>query len=105
MILAIGEILYDIFPEYKRMGGAPFNFAFHTKKLGMSVRFISRIGNDIEGKEIIEQLKLHKFKTAYIQIDDKHRTGRVIVEFDNNGAPVFNILPDAAYDYIDFDWQ
>ncbi|RZB32094.1 MAG: hypothetical protein SRB1_01713 [Desulfobacteraceae bacterium Eth-SRB1] len=49
MILAIGEILYDIFPEYKRLGGAPFDFAFHLKNLGMPVCFVSRIGNDLEG--------------------------------------------------------
>ena len=42
MILAIGEILYDIFPEYKRLGGAPFNFAFHVKNLGTPVCFISK---------------------------------------------------------------
>lgn len=103
MILAIGEILYDIFPGYKRMGGAPFNFAFHAKNLEMPVCFISRVGNDIEGKEIIKQLKQHKFKINHVQIDDKHRTGRVLVELGSNGAPVFNIMPDAAYDYIDFD--
>ncbi len=62
MILAIGEILYDIFPRYKRMGGAPFNFAFHAKNLGMPVCFISRVGNDSEGKEIIKRLKQYKFK-------------------------------------------
>lgn len=103
MILAIGEILHDIFPGYKRIGGAPFNFAFHTKNLGMPVCFISRIGNDTEGKEIIKRLKQYKFKTNNIQIDYKHGTGRVIVELDSNGVPAFNILPDAAYDYIDFD--
>ena len=85
------------------MGGAPFNFAFHTKNLGMPACFISRIGNDTEGKEIIKRLKQYKFKTDNIQIDYKHGTGRVIVELDSNGIPAFNILPDAAYDYIEFD--
>ena len=53
MILVIGEILFDIFPGYKRIGGAPFNFAYHLKKLGLPVRFVSGISNDTEGKEIL----------------------------------------------------
>lgn len=103
MIIAIGEILYDIFPGYKRIGGAPFNFAFHIKNLGMPVSFISRIGNDTEGEEIVEKLKQYKFKTNNIQIDYKHGTGKVVIDLDSNGVPAFNILPDTAYDYIKFD--
>lgn len=102
MILAIGEILYDIFPGYKRIGGAPFNFAFHAKYLEMPVCFISRVGNDTEGKEIIKRLKQYKFKINHIQIDNKHSTGKVIVKLNSKGVPEFNILPDVAYDHIDF---
>ena len=52
MILVIGEILMDIFPEDRRLGGAPFNFAFHLKKFGFPVTFISRIGKDSLGDTI-----------------------------------------------------
>lgn len=103
MILAIGEILFDIFPEYKRLGGAPFNFAFHLKNMGMPVCFISRIGNDTEGGEIVKQLKKYGFEIKNIQIDGKHRTGKVIVRLDDKGVPDFDILTDVAYDYIEFD--
>ncbi len=103
MILAIGEILFDIFPKYKRLGGAPFNFAFHLKNIGIPVCFISRIGNDTEGGEIVKQLKKYGFEIKNIQIDDKHRTGKVIVRLDGKGVPDFDILPDVAYDYIEFD--
>lgn len=102
MILAIGEILFDIFPGYKRLGGAPFNFAFHLKNIGIPVCFISRIGNDTEGGEIIKQLKKYGFEIKNIQIDDKHRTGKVIVRLDGKGVPDFDILTDVAYDYIEF---
>ena len=44
MILVIGEILFDLFGNNKKLGGAPFNFAFHLKKLGFPVRFVSRVG-------------------------------------------------------------
>ncbi len=46
MILVIGEILFDQFPDYRKLGGAPFNFAYHLQQLGYPVRFISRIGAD-----------------------------------------------------------
>ncbi len=102
MILAIGEILYDIFPEYKRLGGAPFNFAFHLKNLGMPVCFVSRIGNDTEGRKVIKFLQQNDLKSKNIQLDDRHRTGKVIIELNAKGVPEFNILPDVAYDYIEF---
>jgi len=102
VILAIGEILYDIFPEYKRLGGAPFNFAFHLKNLGMPVCFVSRIGNDLEGGEIINFLQQHDLPIENIQIDSRHSTGKVLIELDGKGVPAFNILPNVAYDYLEF---
>ena len=102
MILTIGEILYDIFPEYKRLGGAPFNFAFHVKNLGTPVRFISRVGNDLEGREIINFLQQHNLPIENIQTDNRHSTGKVLIELNGKGVPAFNILPDVAYDYIEF---
>ena len=52
LVISIGEILYDIFPGYKRIGGAPFNFAYHLQKMGIPVFFLSRIGKDQSGKDI-----------------------------------------------------
>lgn len=103
MILVVGEILFDAFPDYKRLGGAPFNFAFHLKNFGMPTRFITRIGNDADGKEILQQLKQYGFITDDIQVDNKHGTGSVMVKLDTKGVPEFNILPDVAYDHIAFD--
>lgn len=103
MILSIGEILFDIFPEYKRIGGAPFNFAFHLKKLGIPVRFISRIGNDPEGEEIVSKIKECGFSADDLQVDETHETGKVIVKLDKTGSPEFSIQRDAAYDFIKAD--
>jgi fructokinase len=102
MILVVGEILYDVFPDYKRMGGAPFNFAFHLKKFGFPVRFISRVGNDADGKEIIGKLEQFGFNLDDVQIDSSHPTGSVQVRLEENGVPNFKITPDVAYDYIEF---
>lgn len=101
MILAIGEILFDQFPEYKRIGGAPLNFAFHLARLNVPVRFISRIGNDDDGREILQQMHALNFPVNDIQISDTHPTGKVLVELNQKGVPSFNILPDVAYDHIE----
>ncbi len=102
MILSIGEILFDIFPDYKRLGGAPFNFAFHLKKLGMPVRFISRVGKDAEGDEIAGMIERYGFGLDNIQTDAQHATGTVLVETDDKGVPNFNILENTAYDHLDY---
>ncbi|MDH3884608.1 MAG: carbohydrate kinase [Desulfobacterales bacterium] len=102
MILVIGEILFDVFPNYRRLGGAPFNFAYHLKNFGFNVRFISRIGMDEAGKEILYKLELARFNLDDIQVDDDKPTGSVNVRLDNSGAPQFDIISDVAYDYIDF---
>ncbi len=103
MILSIGEILFDIFPEYKRIGGAPFNFAFHLKKLGIPVRFISRVGNDPEGEEILSEIERCGFTTEDVQVDNTHKTGKVNVKLDKNGVPKFDIQKNVAYDFIEPD--
>jgi len=102
VILVIGEILFDLFPEYRRLGGAPFNFAYHHKNFGFDVRFISKIGIDDAGKEILNKLKLAKFDLDGIQIDEVHPTGHVKVRLDKSGTPQFDIITGVAYDYIEF---
>jgi len=56
MVLVVGEMLFDIFLEYRRLGGAPFNFAYYLKKLGRYTRFISRIGRNEPGREISDYI-------------------------------------------------
>jgi fructokinase len=102
MILALGEILFDVFPDYRRLGGAPFNFAFHLKQLGFPVRFVSRIGEDRNGKEIRAAVEAHGFNPADLQLDSRHATGTVDVRLNNTGVPTFDIQPNVAYDHIDF---
>jgi fructokinase len=102
VILVIGEILYDVFPDGKRLGGAPFNFAYHLQSLGLPVRFITRIGSDKEGRGILNSLRRFHFSLDTVQIDDTHPTGRMDVQLDSEGIPTFHIVPDVAYDYIEF---
>ncbi len=102
MILVIGEILFDIFPGYKRLGGAPFNFAFHLKKLGFPVRFFSRVGVDKEGRDILNFLKSCGFDLEDIQIDPDHKTGHVTIEMDEKEEHHFHICKNVAYDHVQF---
>ena len=102
MVFVVGELLVDIFPDYKRIGGAPFNFAYHLKNFGLPVKFVSRIGHDDYGAEILSMLDRNRFDASDIQKDPVHATGQVQVSFDRAGNPQFDILPAVAYDYIDF---
>ncbi|CCQ92115.1 putative Fructokinase [Nitrospina gracilis 3/211] len=102
-VLVMGEVLFDKFESGKRLGGAPFNYAFHLHKMGIPVHFISRVGDDAEGREILEFARNHGFPTEGIQIDPHHPTGEVTVNSDSSNGHRFEILPDRAYDFIEVD--
>lgn len=99
-ILCFGEILFDVFPEYKQLGGAPFNFAYHLVQFGPQVAFVSRIGQDANGEEILSFLKERDFPTHYMQIDAEYPTGIVQVTLDDQRKPDFEITEGVAYDFI-----
>lgn len=101
MNLVIGEILFDVFPGYRRLGGAPFNVAFHLRHFGLPVRFFSRVGADPEGEEIRVFLAGNGFRLDDVQIDSAHPTGNVRVELDDRGVPQFDIVANVAYDYLE----
>ena len=101
MIVVLGEVLFDIFPDGMVIGGAPFNFAYHLKKLGFPVQFVSRIGRDSMGQNILDFILSHGFDPDDIQKDDDHETGTVQVQVTDNGH-VFHITPDAAWDHLEF---
>lgn len=105
LILVIGEVLYDIFPGFRRAGGAPFNFAFHLVQSGWAVKFITRVGADEDGRSLQELMRRSGFDLSYVQVDENRRTGRVMVYPDQNGGHSFDILKDAAYDYITFNTE
>ena len=103
LILSAGEILFDVFPEYKRPGGAPFNFFYHIFRLGLDAVFLSRIGADENGAEILNFLSQKQVPTRYIQQDPEHPTGWVQVKLDATGIPDFTIIQNVAYDYLQYD--
>ena len=78
-ILGVGEILWDVFPNGKKLGGAPANFAYHVSALGHEGIIVSRVGNDDYGREIIEQLISLGLTTDYIQIDGEKETTWIFI--------------------------
>ncbi len=99
-ILAYGELLWDILPTGKVLGGATANFIFRIRLFGDNGFLVSRIGNDENGKEAREILLNKGLPVHHIQTDDKFPTGTVPVELDEKGIPTFTIIPDVAYDHL-----
>lgn len=100
-IAAIGEILFDVYPDSRKLGGAPLNFLYHVFKLIGQGTFISRVGNDEAGKEILEFLNKHNVSSKFIQIDEEHPTGAATVKLKEKKEPVFIIEENRAYDFIE----
>ncbi|WP_445368254.1 PfkB family carbohydrate kinase [Methylomonas sp. BW4-1] len=96
-----GEVLFDNFPDGSRiLGGAPFNVAWHLQALGRPALFISRVGEDDAGREILAAMQSVGMTRSAMQIDAAHPTGSVAVSI-TDGQPSYRILDRQAYDYID----
>lgn len=95
----LGEVLFDCFGEDCKLGGAPFNVAWHLQGFGLSPRFISRVGEDSLGREALSRMRDWGLDTRWIEQDAEHPTGQVSVNLIDN-QPTYYILPSQAYDYI-----
>ncbi len=100
IIVGIGEILWDMLPSGKALGGAPANFAYHAGRLGEEGWAVSAVGDDALGHEILE-LVASKGLHSMIAVTDKP-TGTVQVELDDRGVPAYSIMEDVAWDNIPF---
>ncbi len=99
-IVGIGEILWDMLPSGKALGGAPANFAYHAGRLGEEGWAVSAVGDDALGREILD-LVASKGLHSMIAVTDKP-TGTVQVKLDDRGVPAYNIMEDVAWDNIPF---
>lgn len=99
-LLSFGEILWDVYPDSKAIGGASLNLAAHAALLGAEVDIASAIGNDALGKEAIDVLKTFGVKTEHISVLDEKDTGSVVVTLNEDKIPSYEIMDDVAYDYI-----
>ena len=101
-ILSCGEVLWDLFPEGARFGGAPANFACHAALLGGDVTMLSAVGNDRRGDEAVTILQGFGVETSLVQRILDEPTGSVGVSVDSAGKPSFEIHAGSAWDLIDW---
>lgn len=99
-LLAFGEVLWDIYPTQKYMGGATFNFAAHTVIHGDEAFLVSAVGDDDLGKETLLNVRQFGLKDDFVSIIQGKETGKCVVTLGENGIPSYNLLDDVAYDYI-----
>ena len=100
IIVGIGEILWDVLPTGKVLGGAPANFAYHVSQFGFDGYAVSAIGKDNLGNELIENLKGKFLKYVFEKVD--FPTGTVQVTLNSKGIPQYEICENVAWDNIPF---
>jgi fructokinase len=99
-VICFGEVLWDIFPEGEKIGGAPLNVALRLKALGISTSIVSKVGEDQLGQRLIEFVRKQGLETQHIQEDQQFETGKVNVTLDQNGSASYDIAYPTAWDKI-----
>lgn len=102
-IVSIGEILWDVFDQRETLGGAPFNFAVHARRLGHDVIFLSAVGDDERGRAARAGAARAGLDPDFISVIPGTATGAVTVRLDSAGVPDFTIHRPAAYDKLRLD--
>ncbi len=100
-ILSVGELLWDLLPGGRQLGGAPANFAYHARALGVEAWVVSRVGDDTDGREMRDRLGKLGLGSELVQIGEEAATGLVSVRLNGDGEPQFTIHEPAAWDYIE----
>ncbi|RIJ47578.1 carbohydrate kinase [Maribellus luteus] len=100
IVVGAGELLWDMLPGGKELGGAPANFAWHASQLGGQGIVYSGVGKDQLGNEIIDLLSKRGMDTRFISQLEEYPTGRVDVQVDSSGVPEYTIETNVAWDKI-----
>ena len=100
IVVGMGEALWDVLPEGKKIGGAPANFAYHVSQFGLNSRVVSAVGDDKLGMEILDKFREKKLN-AMVEIVP-YPTGTVQVELDAEGVPCYDIKEGVAWDNIPY---
>jgi fructokinase len=99
-IVCFGEVLWDIFPTHKKIGGAPLNVSLRMNSLGVNTTMISRVGDDDNGKDIISFLNNQNISSNSIQVGEEYKTGVVNVMINEKGNASYDILYPSSWDKI-----
>ena len=100
LMIGLGEVLWDLLPSGRVLGGAPANFAYMTNVLGNQGVVASRVGNDDLGREACRVMQELGLNTSYVQHDDLHETGTAKVSIDGAGQPNFTIKEQVSWDFL-----
>lgn len=101
-IMIVGEVLYILHGNYKKLCGSPFHIVYHLALMGVPVCFVSRVGEDTEGAKSLSVFQKSDIDTRAVQIDPVHQTGvGQIVETEDQYE--YELFPNLAFDYIAFD--
>ncbi len=101
-IVAFGEVVWDILPHEKILGGTPLNLVFRCNLFGEEGHLLSRVGSDQLGGIALEKLDAIGISTENVQVDCEFPTGTVNISFNEKNESVFNVTPDVAFDHIEF---
>jgi fructokinase len=99
--IGLGEVLWDLLPGGRQLGGAPANFAYHAHALGAESLVVSRVGRDDLGRDLVEHLNALGLVTSGISVDPAAPTGTVSVTLDPTGQPTYTIHTDVAWDFLE----
>lgn len=99
-VVGMGEALWDVLPEGKKIGGAPANFAYHVSQFGLPSCVVSAVGDDALGKEIVENFTSKGLNQLIAEVP--YPTGTVQVEIDQAGVPQYEIKENVAWDNIPY---
>ena len=107
LMIGLGELLWDLLPSGKVLGGAPANFAYMATVLGNQGIVASRIGSDDLGREALSAMEKLGLAATHVQIDESYPTGTAAVVLDGNGQPNFSIARPVAWDSLQWteDWK
>ncbi|MHC4252320.1 MAG: carbohydrate kinase family protein [Planctomycetota bacterium] len=102
-VIGLGEVLWDLLPSGKALGGSPANVAYHANSLGAEGVVVSAVGEDDLGREILDRLGAMSLDTRHVQVVASQPTGTVSVTLDEKGTPTYVIHEDVAWDRIAVD--
>ncbi len=100
-VVGLGEVLWDLLPGGRQLGGAPANFAYHAGALGAEAAVVSRVGRDADGRDLLDRLHALRLDLSGIEIDPVAPTSTVSVELGPDGQPRYVIHENVAWDRLE----
>jgi fructokinase len=99
-VVGLGEVLWDLLPTGRQLGGAPTNFVYQAAALGARALMVTRVGDDGLGRDVISRFAHYDLSTECVQIDLVRPTGTVAVAMDDDGNPNYTFADDAAWERL-----